>query len=257
MSLSQLWVSFWTIFKKEVVRVVRIWKQTILPPVITQGLYFIVFGSFLGSQIAEIKGISYMQYIVPGLVMMSVINASFSNTVSSFFGAKFQKSIEELLVSPTPNWVIIAGYVAGGVFRGFLTGGIVFGISLFFARPTIENPWIILLFIFLTSILFSLAGLINSVFAKKFDDISVFSTFILTPLTYLGGVFYSIERLPNVWQQVSRFNPILYMIDGFRYGFYEINDVSLSFSLSVLISLTIIFTGVVAFLLNKGVGMRS
>jgi len=250
-------VAYFTILRKEIIRFMRIWMQTLLPPVITQTLYFIIFGTFIGSQIKDINGISYMAFIIPGLVMMAVINSSFQNVVSSFFGSKFQKNIEELMVSPTPNWVIIAGYVSGGVIRGLIVGILVFIISVLFTAPVIFNFWVIAFFIVLTAVMFSLGGLINAIFAKTFDDISIFPTFILLPLTYFGGVFYSIADLPEVWQNFSRFNPILYMIDGFRYGFYGFSDVNILFSASLLIGLTFVLMLISYFLLKKGIGLKN
>jgi len=252
-----MWISFYTILRKEVVRFLRIWTQTLLQPIITQSLYFVIFGGFIGSQIPDINGVSYMAFIVPGLVMMAVINSSFSNVVGSFFGSKFMKNIDELLVSPTPNWVIIAGYVGGGMLRGILVGAVVFLISVFFTNPVIHNIWLVLLFVVLTSILFSLGGLVNAVFAKKFDDIMIFPTFILTPLTYFGGVFYSIHRLPEFWQGLSRLNPILYMIDGFRYGFFGFADVDVRFSAAMLVGLTVVLVIWCNWLLKRGVGMKA
>lgn len=251
------WIAFCTILRKEVSRFLRIWTQTLLPPVITQSLYFIIFGGFIGSQIAPINGVSYMAFIVPGLVMMAVINSAFANVVGSFFGSKFQRNIEELLVSPTPNWVIIAGYVGGGALRGIMVGAIVFAISAIFTHPMIFNIGIILLFVVLTSVVFSLGGLINAIFAKKFDDTMIFPTFILTPLTYFGGVFYSINRLPEVWQGVSKVNPILYMVDGFRYGFFGFSDVNVGVSAGILIGLTAVLAIWANWLLRKGVGMKN
>lgn len=251
------WVAYTSLVRKEVVRFIRIWTQTLLPPVITQSLYFIIFGGFIGSQIRNIHGVSYMTFIVPGLIMMGVINSAFANVVGSFFGAKFQRNIEELMVSPTPNWIIIAGYVTGGALRGVLVGIIIFAISAFFTHPTIYNIGIVGLFIVLTAIVFSLGGFINAVFATKFDDISIFPTFILTPLTYFGGVFYSISDLPAVWQNISKLNPILYMVDGFRYGFFGQADVNVFLSAGILIGFTVLLTGISLYLLKKGVGLKS
>lgn len=251
------WIAFKTIIRKEVVRFFRIWTQAFLPPVITQTLYFVIFGGFIGSQLSEINGISYMSFIVPGLIMMAVISSSFANVVSSFFSSKFQRFVEELLVSPTPNWVIIAGYVGGGALRGIIVGTIVFIVSVFFTRPTIYNIWLILFFVILTAILFSLGGLINAIFAKKFDDTMIFPTFILTPLTYLGGVFYSIDKLPDFWQKISKLNPILYMVDGFRYGFYGFSDVNIWYSILILCGFTFVLTIYCNYLLKKGVGMKN
>jgi len=257
MTIAETFVAYQTILRKEIIRFLRIWMQTLLPPMITQSLYFVIFGTFIGSQIRDIQGVSYMAFIVPGLVMMAVINSSFSNVVSSFFGAKFQRNIEELMVSPTPSWVVIAGFISGGMARGLLVGLVVFGVSVFFTQPVISHFFIILMFIVLTSLVFSLGGLINGIFGRKFDDISIFPTFVLTPLTYLGGVFYSIKDLPEFWQAVSRLNPILYMVDGFRYGFYGISDVSIWISASILVFFTVLLIGINLFLLRKGIGLKS
>lgn len=258
-NLSQYWIPFITITRKEVDRFTRIWTQTLLPPVITQSLYFVIFGGFIGSRVGDLDGVSYMGFIVPGLVMMSIITASYTNAVSSFFMSKFQRNIEELLVSPTPNWVVVAGYTFGSVLRGLIVGLIVFVVSFFFTRPQIDNFLVIIVFAILTAIVFSLAGLLNGIYAKKFDDISIFPTFILTPLTYLGGVFYSIRQLPEFWQNISLFNPILYMVNGFRFGFYGSNftDVSIWISFGMLVFSAIILAVICLRLLNKGVGLRS
>ncbi|HED33470.1 MAG TPA: ABC transporter permease, partial [Gammaproteobacteria bacterium] len=207
-----------TIIIKEYLRFIRIWIQTVLPPAITTALYFIIFGNLIGSQIGDIDGHKYMDYIVPGLILMAVITNSYGNVVSSFYSAKFQKSIEELLVSPTPNYLILLGYVAGGVTRGIIVGIIVTLVAMFFSDINIHSYSLTLLIFILTSALFSIAGLINAIYANSFDDISIIPTFVLTPLTYLGGIFYSIEMLPEFWQTVSLANPILYMVDSFRYG---------------------------------------
>ena len=246
-----------TIVRKEITRWLRIWTQTLLPPVVTQSLYFVIFGKFIGSQIGRIHGISYIEFIIPGLVMMAVINSAFANVVSSFFGAKFQRSVEELLVSSTPNWAILAGFVAGGALRGILVGIIVFLISIFFTQPQILHPAVIAVFIVLTSIVFSLGGFLNAIYAKKFDDVAIFPTFVLTPLTYLGGVFYSIKSLPQVWQKISMLNPILYMINGFRFGFYGISDVSVILSVGILVSLMTALIFLNLYLLDKGTGLKT
>ena len=250
-------IAFQTIVRREIVRFTRIWMQTLLPPVITQTLYFVIFGKFIGERIGNIHGVSYMAFIVPGLVMMAVINSAFANVVSSFFSAKFQHSIEEILVSPTSNVSILSGYVAGGVIRGILVGFIVFGVSVFFTRPTIHHVGVILIFIILTAVVFSLAGFTNAIFAKKFDDVSIFPTFVLTPLTYLGGVFYSIHSLPDTWQKISMLNPILYMVNGFRYGFYGFSDVGVGGSITFLVGLTGILTYANYYLLKKGTGLKN
>jgi len=215
MNSKEKYIAFRTIVDKEITRILRIWVQTLLPSAITMTLYFIIFGQFIGSQVRDINGFSYMEFIVPGIVMMAVITNSFTNVVSTFFSAKMFKSVEEILVSPTPNWVIITGYISGGVFRGLLVGIIVLLISLFFTSLQIHSFIIIIVFILLTSIAFSLGGLLNAIFAKRFDQISIVPTFVLTPLTYLGGVFYSISILPPFCQGVSLLNPILYMVNDF------------------------------------------
>ena len=215
-------VALQSILSKEITRYFRIWVQTLLPPAITMTLYFVIFGNLIGSRVGEMGGVSYMAYITPGIIMMSVITNSYSNVVSSFFSAKFQRHIEELLVAPVPNIYILLGYIGGGVSRGLLTGAIVTLVSLFFVDLQIHNVAVVCIVILLTSTLFALGGFINAVFAKKFDDISIVPTFILTPLTYLGGVFYTITLLPDVWQKISLANPILYMVNAFRYGFWAI-----------------------------------
>jgi len=257
MTGREIWIAYCTIARKEIHRFMRIWPQTLLPSVVTQALYFVIFGQFIGSQLRDIGGVNYMAFIVPGLVMMAVINNSFSNVVSSFYGAKFQHHVEELLVSPTPNWTILLGYVTGGVLRGILVGGLVFGVSFFFTRSPIYKGEIVFLFVLLTSIVFALGGFINAIFAEKFDDVSIFPTFILTPLIYLGGVFYSIDLLPAVWQNISRLNPVLYMVNGFRYGFYGISDVNMVVSFTILITLTISLSMTALILLNRGTKLKA
>jgi ABC-2 type transport system permease protein len=257
MNTKRMLIAYVTIIRKEIVRIFRIWSQTLLPSVITISLYYLIFGSFIGSQIRNMGNFSYIQFIVPGLVMMAVITNSFSNVISSFFSAKFQRNLEELLVSPTPEWIIIAGYVTGGVVRGLIVGAIVLGISLIFTQIVIHSTVMIVLFIILTAILFSLAGLLNAIFAKSFDGISIIPTFVLTPLTYLGGVFYSIKVLPAFWQSASQANPILYMVNGFRYGFLGISDVSMFSSFSVILTFIIILLGINLYLFRSGYGLRN
>ncbi len=240
MTLQQQWIAYTTIVRKEIRRFTRIWVQTLIPPVITMALYFIIFGKLIGSRIGHMGGFDYMSFVVPGLIMMAVINNSYSNVVSSFFSAKFSHSIEELQISPTPSLIILWGYVTGGVLRGMIVGIIVTLVSTAFVRLQVESVSITLTVILLTSILFSLAGLINAVFAGTFDEISILPTFLLTPLTYLGGVFYSIQLLPDFWQNVSQFNPILYMVNAFRYGFLGVSDVSLSFALTGIVVLIVV-----------------
>ncbi|KKW35908.1 ABC transporter permease [Candidatus Adlerbacteria bacterium RIFCSPHIGHO2_01_FULL_54_23] len=256
MTPYQIWISYSTIMRKEFVRIMRIWSQTLLPPVITSSLYFIVFGGFIGSQLAPIDGYSYMQFIVPGLIMMSVITSAYTNTVSTFYFAKFVRNIEEILVSPTPDWVVVAGFVSGGVMRGLMVGALVLVVSLFFTHLAIFNIAVLLAVILLTAILFSLAGLINGVFAKGFDGISIVPTFVLTPLTYLGGIFYSIEQFPQFWQNVSLANPILYMVNAFRYGFLGITDISLWICFAVLLGMSLFFILVVLYLFREGIGVK-
>ena len=246
-----------SILHKETHRFLRIWVQTLVPPAITISLYFVIFGSLIGPRIGEMGGFDYISFIVPGLIMMSVITNSYSNVASSFFSAKWQRSVEEMLVAPVPNWVIVAGYTGGGMARGILVGFIVSLVSLFFVEIQIHNVWVIIITVSLTSALFSLAGLINAIFANSFDDISIIPTFILTPLTYLGGVFYSITLLPEFWQNVSQLNPIFYMVNVFRYGFLGISDVNLSVAFGVIgVFITVLF-GIAMTLINKGIGLRS
>ncbi len=250
------WIGLKTIVTKEVLRVLRIWVQTIVPPAITMTLYFIIFGNLIGSRIGTMDGFDYMQYIAPGLIMMSVITNSYGNVVSSFFGAKFGRHIEEMIVSPMSNATIIVGHVAGGVIRGCLVGAVVTVIALAFTNLRVEHPFITLSMVLLTSTVFALAGFINAIFARKFDDISIVPTFILTPLTYLGGVFYSISLLPDFWQQVSRGNPILYMVNAFRYGVLGVSDISIQTAyIIVCLFVAGLFTACLL-LLNRGVGIR-
>jgi len=252
-----MWVGYSTIVRKEITRILRIWGQTIVPPAITMSLYFIIFGELIGRRIGEMGGFTYMQYIVPGLVIMSVITNSYGNMVSSFFGAKFGKHIEELLISPLPNWIILSGYVTGALARGLMVGVVVMGVSLLFTRIEVQHPLVMMSVLLLTAIVFALAGMVNAIFAQKFDDIAIIPTFILAPLTYLGGVFYSIALLPEFWQKVSSFNPILYMVNGFRYGMLGVSDVDLSLSYGVILTAGFILFFCCLYLLNKGIGMRT
>lgn len=251
------WISFTSIARKEMIRIFRIWLQTLVPPVITITLYFIIFGSFIGSQLGDIDGYDYMAFIAPGLIMMSIITNSYTNTVSSFFSTKFQRNIEELLVSPTPNWVMVLGYISGGMTRGLCVGMLVSLVSLLFIRLPLFNVPFTILFALLTSFVFSLAGLINGIFAKKFDDISIIPTFVITPLTYLGGVFYSISLLPDFWRTLSKANPVVYMIGGFRYGFLGIADINVWGGLAMLLLFSIVLFLITLYLLKKGTGVRS
>ena len=246
-----------TLSIKEIRRYLRIWVQTLVPPAVTMSLYFVIFGSLIGPRIGSMDGLDYIQFMIPGLIMLSVITNSYANVTSSFYSVKFQRSIEELLVSPMPNWTILLGFIIGGVTRGVLIGFIVYMVSLFF-YPAFEvvNPGLTLLVLFLTSILFSLMGFINAVFADSFDDISIIPTFILTPLIYLGGVFYSINILPEFWRNISMANPMLYVVNTFREGMLGVSDVSIPFALGMIFSFIGIFTGICLYLLNKGIGIR-
>jgi len=257
MKPQQLWVAFWTILHREVRRFTRIWAQTLLPPVITITLYYIIFGNLIGSRIGEMGGFGYMEYIVPGLIMMSVITNSYSNVVSSFYSSKFQHNVEELLVSPVPNWIILWGYVFGGVARGLIVGVMVTLLSLFFTDLQVHHLGITVLVVVLTAMLFALGGFINAIFAQSFDDVSIVPTFVLTPLTYLGGVFYSINLLPEFWQNVSMLNPILYMVNTFRYGILGVSDINIGFALTAVIIFIGLLTGWALHLLKTGKGLRS
>lgn len=249
-------VALYTVARKETIRYLRIWMQTLVPPAITMALYFVVFGNLIGPRIGPMEGYTYIDFIVPGIIMMSVITNSYQNVVSSFFGAKFQRHIEELMVSPAPNIVVLLGYVAGGVGRGLLIGLIVTVISLLFTRLQIYSLAITCSVILLTSILFSLGGFINGIFARKFDDIAIVPTFVLTPLTYLGGVFYSISLLPDFWRTVSLANPVLYMVNAFRYGILGASDIDIVTAYALIFSFIAILGGFSLYLLNRGVGLR-
>lgn len=255
-NLSKQWVAFCTILFKEIKRILRIWPQTLLPPVITMTLYFVIFGQMIGSRVGQMGGVSYMQFIVPGLIMMAVITNSYSNVVSSFFSMKFQGSIEELLVSPASKHTILLGYVAGGVFRGLMIALIVSVVALFFTKLGVAHAAVMLLTILGTSVLFSLGGFINAVFARSFDDISIIPSFVLTPLTYLGGVFYSMENLSGFWQTLSLLNPIVYMVNAFRYGILGYSDVNVWWSLAAILAFCVIFYGICHRLLTDGSKLR-
>ena len=250
-------IAYRTIVTKEALRFLRIWKQTVLPAAVTTLLYFVVFGKLMGQQIGPMGGYRYIDYIVPGLILMSVISNAYSNVVSSFYSTKFQRHIEELLIAPVPNWIILAGYVSGGVARGLVVGVVVAAISRFFTDIPVKHFAATLLVFGLTALLFSLAGFINGIFAKSFDDISIVPTFILTPLTYLGGVFYSIELLPELWRQVSLVNPILYMINAFRYGLLGISDIPVTVAFAIISGFVLVLTVFSLYLLERGVGIKS
>ena len=254
---SVYWVAFRTIVIKEMLRFLRIWVQTILPPAITMALYFVIFGKLIGAQIGDMEGFRYIDFIVPGLILMSVISNSYANVVSSFYSSKFQHNIEELLIAPIPNFIILAGYVAGGVARGVTVGVVVTVVSLFFTDLRIHDYGVTLTVFVLTSILFAIAGFINAVYANSFDDISIVPTFVLTPLTYLGGVFYSISMLPEFWQQVSLINPVLYMVNAFRYGLLGFSDIAMWQAFLIIVGFILALGTYAMWLLARGVGIKS
>lgn len=256
MNAQAQWVALQTIVGKEIRRFTRIWVQTLIPPAITIGLYFVIFGEMIGRRVGAMSGVNYMEYIVPGLIMMSVITNAYSNVVSSFFSTKFQRSVEELLVSPMPNHIILWGFVLGGVARGLCVAILVTGLAMLFADLALHNVWVTLGVILLTAVLFALAGFINAVYARSFDDVSIVPTFVLTPLTYLGGVFYSLSLLPDIWQSISLLNPIVYMVNGFRYGMIGITDVSLWLTFTLLTGAILALHWWALRLLSSGIGLR-
>lgn len=252
-----MWIAYKTIVVKEILRFSRIWVQTIFPPIITTSLYLLIFGGLMGERIGDMQGVDYLHFIIPGIILMTVIQNSYANTVASFFLAKFNHSIEELLISPVSYWVILLGYISGGIARGFTVGLGVFIAVSFFVDLQIYNVWIVLITFLLTAILFSLAGFINAVFAQSFDDISIVPTFILMPMTYLGGMFYSVEILPEFWQTLSKFNPIYYMVDSFRMGFLGSSTTDFWISMTVLSSMILVLAVVAFYLLKKGVNIKT
>ena len=257
MTVSEKLIALRTIWIKEILRFARIWIQTILPPIITIALYFVIFGNLIGSQLDDVKGYRYIDYIVPGMIMMSIITNAYANVVSSFYSSKFQKHIEEMLVSPMPNYIIVWGFVSGGIARGVTVGLAVTVMATFFTDIQLSNTLLLIVVTLLTCILFSLAGLINAIFANSFDDISLIPTFVLTPLTYLGGIFYSIDMLPEFWRSVSFANPILYMVDTFRASMLGVSDINIQISLSIIIIFVVVLYAVAIVLLRKGIGIRS
>ncbi|MFT3790634.1 MAG: ABC transporter permease [Rudaea sp.] len=256
-------VALGTIARREVVRILRIWAQTLLPPAVTMTLYFIIFGNLIGSRIGAVAtdsagaGISYVEYIAPGLIMMAVIQNAYGNITSSFFGAKFQRFVEEMLVSPMPSWTILAGYVSGAVLRGLMVGVIVLLISLFFTKIHLYHPLVTLSTFLLAAVIFALLGFVNAIYARKFDDIAIIPTFVLTPLTYLGGVFYNVAQLPSPWKELSHLNPILYMVNAFRYGLLGISDIDLTWAYLVMLAFVVGLGALCLNLLHRGVGLRS
>ncbi|MCT8504027.1 ABC transporter permease [Chromohalobacter moromii] len=257
MNAWQTWIALWTLVTKEVRRYMRIWPQTLLPPSITMTMYFIIFGNLIGSRIGPMDNIDYIDYIVPGLIMMAVITNSYSNVASSFFSNKFQRSVEEMMVSPMPNWVILAGFVVGGASRGLAVGLIVTVVSMFFTDLSIHHPLVTIGVVIMTALLFSIGGFINALVAHKFDDISIVPIFVLTPLTYLGGVFYSINMLPDFWQGVSMVNPILYMVNAFRYGILGVSDIPVGGALVAIAVFIVAFFALGMWMLDRGKGIRS
>ena len=256
-SLQKNMVALGTIVRREIMRILRIWGQTLVPPAITMTLYFLIFGGLIGSRVGEMDGIKYMDFIVPGLVMMSIIQNSYGNISSSFFGAKFGRHVEELLVSPMPAWVILGGYVAGAVLRGLMVGGLVLLIAMFFTKVRMPHPLVTLSTVILGATIFALAGFINAVYAKKFDDIAIVPTFILTPLTYLGGVFYSVKLLPGWAEAATHLNPIFYMVNAFRYGLLGVSDVPLWLAYALMVGFVVVLGWLSLWLLKRGVGLRS
>lgn len=259
MSPYQQWISFYTMLRKDVVRMFRIWVQTFLPSVITSSLYFLVFGTVLGSRIGEMQGVDYMTFVVPGLVMLAIVTTSYANTSFTFFSSKFfAKNIEEILVSPTPPWLMIAGFVGGGIVRGVITGALVLLVSLFFTglSLSVHSLFIILGFAILTCLVFALAGLVNGIYAKSIDGINIVPTFVLTPLVYLGGIFYSVESLPSWWQAITYANPLFYLINGFRYGFLGFSDVSLTLAVGILIAMVAALIAINWYLIRTGLGLK-
>ena len=251
------WIAFKTLVVKEIRRFMRIWVQTIVPPAVSAVLYMMIFGKLIGSRIGVMDGHSYIDFVVPGIIMMAVITNSYSNAVSSFFSAKFQQHIEEILIAPVHNWVILLGFVVGGVCRGLAVGALVAAVSLFFTDISVENPLVTLLVVVLTSTLFAIGGVINSVYAQSFDDISIIPNFVLTPLTYLGGIFYSVKLLPDFWYNVSLINPVLYMVNGFRYGILGSSDFPIWWSFLVILIFILLLSAIALHLMNKGVGIKS
>jgi len=256
MSLREQYIALMTLLRKEIRRFLRIWPQTLLPSAITMSLYFVIFGSLIGSRIGEMGGFRYMEFVVPGLIMMAIVTNSYSNVVSSFFGSKFNHSVEELLVSPTPNYVILLGFLLGGIARGLLVALIVTAVSLFFTRLPIYNIGIVALVVLFTATLFALAGFINGVYANNFDDISIIPTFVLTPLTYLGGVFYSLDLLPDFWAGVSKLNPLVYVVNAFRYGVLGVSDVNVTFAFAMIAGFTVLLFFYAMHLLSSGKRLR-
>ncbi len=254
---ARYWIAFSTLVNKEILRFARIWVQTVLPSAITTLLYFVIFGRLIGERIGPMDGLDYIDFIVPGLLLMAVITNAYANVVSSFYSSKFSRYIEELLVSPVPNWIVLAGYVTGGVARGLVVGIAVTLVALLFTDISVHSYTLTLLVFVMTAVLFSLGGFINAVYANSFDDISIVPTFILTPLTYLGGVFYSVDLLPSFWQSVSLANPVLYMINAFRYGLLGVSDIPVALALAIILGFILVLIWYSLYLLRHGIGIKS
>jgi ABC-2 type transport system permease protein len=257
MDLKHQYIAFGTIVRREITRFMRIWTQTIIPPAITTALYFVIFGRLIGPRVGDVHGVSYMQYIVPGLIMMSIITNSYANVVASFYGSKFQKNLDEMLVSPMPDYIIVLGYAMGGVARGLCVGAVVTLVALLFVGLSVAHWGVMVSVILLTSMLFSFAGLVNAIFANSFDDINIIPAFVLTPLTYLGGIFYSIDMLPEFWRNLSFVNPILYMVNGFRYGILGVSDMPIAMAYSIITACTVAMFLLCLYLLKRGTGIRN
>jgi ABC-2 type transport system permease protein len=256
MDMQRQLIALYTIIRKESIRILRIWVQTLVPPVITMTLYFIIFGNLIGSRIGQMAGFDYMQYMAPGLIIMSVITNSYGNVVSSFFAAKFQGHLQEMLVAPMQSYVIILGHVAGGIVRGLAVGAVVTVVALFFTDLEVKHPFIAISILVLTATVFSLGGMINAIFARKFDDVAIIPSFVLGPLTYLGGVFYTTALLPDFWAKVSAFNPILYMVNGFRYGVLGVSDVDIVTAYVMILVFVVLAFGACFYLISRGIGIR-
>ncbi len=256
-SARSYWIGYQTIVIKEITRIVRIWAQTLIPPAITMSLYFVIFGTLIGRRIGEMDGLPYMDFIVPGLIMLSVITNAYGNITSSFFGAKFGRYVEELLISPLPPPVILAGYVTGAVARALAVGLLVLGVASLFSTVQVHSLGITLVVVLMTAVVFALAGFINAILARKFDDITIIPTFVLQPMTYLGGVFYSVSLLPKFWETVSLANPILFMVNAFRYGMLGVSDVPIGLALGIVFVLALGLALVCLQLLSRGIGLRT
>jgi ABC-2 type transport system permease protein len=256
MGMRRQLIALYTIVRKETVRIMRIWLQTLVPPVITMTLYFIIFGNLIGRRIGEMGGFDYMQFMAPGLIMMSVITNSYGNVVSSFFAAKFQGHLQEMLIAPMSSAVIILGHVAGGIVRGLTVGAVVTCVALFFTELEVQNPLIAISMLVLTATVFSLGGMVNAIFARKFDDVAIIPAFVLAPLTYLGGIFYTTSLLPDFWATLSAFNPILYMVNGFRYGMLGVSDIDIGMAYGVILVFVVLGFGTCFYLISRGIGIR-